>query len=219
MAAKNRSSSVDELSKTDASERAAELREKLNDYDYHYYVLADPKVTDAEYDRLKNELEEIEDKFPDLVTDDSPTQRVGAEPKEEMGAVRHEVPMLSLRSIQKEKEFRHFVDTMKEKLELNSVPLMAEPKYDGLSIELVYENGVLNSAATRGNGETGEDVLENIKTIPEIPLRLQTGDHATPRHAVPTAPVLPSKNNAFNISRPSRRSTSTVWAKRWSRSW
>ncbi len=178
-------SKAGELSKEEASERAEELRDKIEYHNYRYYVLNDPEISDAEYDELKRELEDIEEKCPDLVTPDSPTQRVGAEPQDELGTVEHESPMLSLQSIQEEEEFRHFYRTCCDKLGKERISLVAEPKYDGLSVELVYEQGSFDHGSTRGDGRTGEDVTENLKTIHEVPLRLQTTDDASlPQHLI-----------------------------------
>src|SRR6056297_1606830 len=155
MAAKKDTHELSDMTKKMARKRAGKLRNEINRHDYLYYVRNDPEISDSEYDRLKKELEDIESEYPDLVTKDSPTQRVGAEPKNEMGTIEHEVPMLSLRSVQTEDEFRHFVNNVEKGLDEETVPLVAEPKFDGLSIELVYENGSLAAAGTRGNGETG----------------------------------------------------------------
>ena len=171
---------VSEMSEEEARERAEELRDEIEYHNYRYYVKNDPEITDDEYDRLKRDLLEIEDQFPDLVTSDSPTQRVGAEPVDELGTVEHEAPMLSLQSIQEEEEFRHFVEVCQDELGKDSVPLVAEPKFDGCSVEIVYDDGTLSWAATRGNGETGEDVTSNIKTIDEVLLRLQGDEDVSP---------------------------------------
>ena len=200
MVAERDTQALSALTKKEARKRAEALRDELNRHNHLYYVRDDPEITDAEYDRLKKRLEEIESEYPDLVTKDSPTQRVGAEPKNMMGTVQHEVPMLSLRAVQTEDEFRHFLDTVKKKLDRETVELVAEPKFDGLSIELVYENGSLTAAGTRGNGATGEDVLANIKTIPEIPLRLRNNG-ATPRHLVVRGEVIMEKEEFKTLNR------------------
>jgi DNA ligase (NAD+) len=200
MAPEKDTQALSAMPKKEARKRAEALRDKLNRHNHLYYVRDDPEITDAEYDRLKKRLEEIESEYPDLITKDSPTQRVGAEPKSTMGTVQHEVPMLSLRAVQTEEEFRHFLDTVKKQLDRETVELVAEPKFDGLSIELVYESGSLTTAGTRGNGETGEDVLANIKTIPEIPLRLRNNG-ATPRHLVVRGEVLMEKEEFKTFNR------------------
>lgn len=183
MAEKDIEQQVEEMSKKDARSRAKELRKEIEHHNYRYYVVDAPDITDAEYDELKEELIAIEEAYPDLKTDDSPTQRVGAEPREEMSTIEHETPMMSLKAIYKEDEFRSFWEDCKKRLDKSRLSMVAEPKYDGLSVELVYENGSLQTASTRGNGETGEDVTDNVKTIDEVLLQLQ-GNGSIPRHLV-----------------------------------
>jgi len=154
-----------------ARERIAQLRDQINYHNYRYYVLDDPVISDQEYDELFAELQKLEEQFPELVTPDSPTQRVGAPPREELGTVQHSLPMLSLQSIYEEAELRSFDETVRR--ETGQQPLyVAEPKYDGVAIELVYRNGVLQTASTRGDGLVGEDVTDNIRTIKSVPLHL-----------------------------------------------
>jgi DNA ligase (NAD+) len=176
---------VGNLTKKEARRRAEELRDEIEHHNYLYYVLDDPEISDAQYDALQKELEAIEERFPDLVTPDSPTQRVGAPPREELGTIEHEVPMRSLQSVQEEDAFRRFYETCKNELGKQRVSLVAEPKYDGASVELVYDNGSLVTASTRGDGRTGEDVTANIKTIHETPLRLRRAKGVSiPEHLV-----------------------------------
>ncbi|MCF6212081.1 MAG: NAD-dependent DNA ligase LigA [Gammaproteobacteria bacterium] len=160
---------------SDIAARVRELRKQLNDHNYRYYVLDDPEIPDAEYDRLFRELQALEEKYPALVVADSPTRRVGAKPLKVFGEVRHAVPMLSLGNAFSDEEVRDFGRRIAEKLGLSEVDVdfTAEPKLDGLAISLLYEAGVLVSAATRGDGITGEDVTQNIRTIPCVPLRLR----------------------------------------------
>ncbi len=159
---------------TDISARAQELRKQINDHNYRYYVLDDPEIPDAEYDRLFRELQALEEQYPALVKPDSPTQRVGAEPLKAFGEVKHVVPMLSLGNAFSDEEVRDFGRRVAEKLGLaeDEIDFTAEPKLDGLAISLLYEDGVLVRAATRGDGVTGEDVTQNVRTIPSVPLRL-----------------------------------------------
>jgi DNA ligase (NAD+) len=157
-------------------QRIRALRQELNEYDYHYYVLDDPLVPDEYYDRLMRELRELEARHPELVTPDSPTQRVGGQPAEQFEEVRHEVPMLSLDNAFGEDEMRDFDRRLHELLGIDEdEPLQycAEPKLDGLAISLLYEAGVLQRAATRGDGRTGENITANARTIRAIPLRLK----------------------------------------------
>ncbi|MGH8443219.1 MAG: NAD-dependent DNA ligase LigA [Nevskiaceae bacterium] len=163
-----------------AQKRAAELREQLREHDYRYYVLDDPKIADAEYDRLFTELQKLESGHPGLLTPDSPTQRVGGAPRPEFTPVRHGRPMLSLRKCSGEDELRDFDRRVREALGRDAADYTAEPKLDGLAVSLTYEAGVLVRGATRGDGETGEEISENLRTIRSIPLRLR-GEGRVPK--------------------------------------
>lgn len=160
----------------DAQARAAELHKQLHHHNHLYYMLDAPEIPDAEYDRLLRELQQLESDYPELLTADSPTQRVGAEPLPAFGEVQHEVPMLSLGNAFSEEELQDFDRRVRERLGVDVVTYSCEPKLDGLAISLLYEDGVLVRAATRGDGATGEDVTQNARTIGAIPLRLQ-GDY------------------------------------------
>ena len=157
--------------------RVETLRKEINYHNYRYYVLDDPEVTDAEFDRLMRELESLEEAYPELVTPDSPTQRVGAEPLKEFAEVQHEVPMLSLANAFSDGEVEDFDRRGRERLAVSSQEYSVEPKLDGLAISLLYEDGVLTRAATRGDGTKGEDVTLNVRTIDAIPLRLLGSDY------------------------------------------
>jgi len=161
----------------DIREQAAGLREQLNYHNYRYYVLDDPEIPDAEYDRLFRELQALEEKYPALQGPDSPTQRVGAAPLAAFGEVRHVVPMLSLGNAFSDDELLEFGRRVSERLETEQVDFVAEPKLDGLAISLLYEAGVLVRAATRGDGVTGEDVTQNVRTIRSVPLHLIGDDY------------------------------------------
>ena len=154
--------------------RAEQLRHLLNDYSYQYYVLDQPTVPDSEYDRLLRELIDLETQHPALKTPDSPTQRVGAEPLKVFPSVSHEIPMLSLDNAFNEEEVLAFDRRIQDKLKTTTaIDYCCEPKFDGLAISLVYEKGLLVRGATRGDGTTGEEVTQNIKTIKAIPLKLR----------------------------------------------
>ncbi|MDP9293627.1 MAG: NAD-dependent DNA ligase LigA [Actinomycetota bacterium] len=166
------------VSATDAERRAAELRRELEHHNRRYYVLDDPEVGDDVYDALLDELRRIEAEHPELVRSDSPTQRVGAEPVSRLEKVTHLQPMFSLANARSEEELRAWVTRMRthlarEGIEDPQFEFVAEPKIDGLAISLVYRDGVLERGATRGNGEVGEDVTHNLRTIPSIPLRIE----------------------------------------------
>jgi DNA ligase (NAD+) len=154
--------------------RLEELRQQVAYHNYRYHVLDSPEISDAEYDRLFRELQDIEGRHPEWVTPDSPTQRVGAEPAEGFRPVEHAVPMLSLDNALTEEELRAFDERVRRFLRTEEpVPYTAEPKYDGVAVELVYEQGVLTVGSTRGDGRTGEDVTHNLRTVRSIPLRLR----------------------------------------------
>ena len=156
--------------------RAAELRELLERYNYRYHALDDPEVPDAEYDRLMLELRALEAQHPELQTPDSPTTRVGAAPISAFGAVKHRVAMLSLDNAFSEDEVRDFDRRIHERLARpEPIRYSAEPKLDGLAISARYENGVYVQGATRGDGETGEDITQNLKTIKSLPLKIRAG--------------------------------------------
>jgi DNA ligase (NAD+) len=159
-----------------AKRRVADLREEIERHDYLYYVLDEPAVPDAEYDRLLRELQELEAAHPDLVTPESPTQRVAGTPMEGFEEVRHATPMLSLANAFTEEELQQFHDRVIRGLEVEHVDYAAEPKLDGVAISLRYEDGRLRQAATRGDGTVGEDVTANVRTIAAVPLRLQDRD-------------------------------------------
>ncbi|HJT98809.1 MAG TPA: NAD-dependent DNA ligase LigA [Rhodanobacteraceae bacterium] len=160
----------------DFAARAAELRLRIEEANYRYHVLDEPEIADIEYDRLMRELQEIEAAHPELATPDSPTQRIGAAPSGAFAPVRHQIPMLSLANAFTADEVRDFERRIEQKLERGNPVFSVEPKFDGLAISLRYEDGVLVRGATRGDGETGEDVTSNLRTIRAIPLRLAGKD-------------------------------------------
>jgi len=153
-------------------ERVEKLREEIRRYDYYYYVLNQPLISDAEYDKLFRELLELERQYPELVTPDSPTQRVGAPPAEEFAPVEHAIPMLSLANCFDDEELEEWDDRVRRMLGGEPVEYVCEPKLDGLSVELVYVDGVFTVGSTRGDGRVGEDVTRNLRTIKQVPLRL-----------------------------------------------
>jgi DNA ligase (NAD+) len=156
-----------------ARERVEQLRRELAEHSYRYHVLDAPTIPDAEYDRLERELRDLETAHPELISADSPTQRVGAKPLREFAEVRHEIPMLSLNNAFSEQEVRDFVQRIVDATG-DPVPVFsAEPKLDGLAISLRFEHGIFVRGATRGDGATGEDVTQNLRTVKAIPLRLR----------------------------------------------
>ncbi|MGI9304079.1 MAG: NAD-dependent DNA ligase LigA [Gammaproteobacteria bacterium] len=162
----------------DDQSRITALREELDYHSYRYYVLDDPQLPDVEYDRKLRELEALEATHPELVTPDSPTQRVGAKPLGAFAEVKHDVPMLSLANAFGDEELHAFDKRVRDRLgEDNTIEYAAEPKLDGLAVSLLYEKGMLTRAATRGDGVTGEDITQNIRTIKSVPLRLVGKKH------------------------------------------
>jgi DNA ligase (NAD+) len=162
-----------------AEQRAGELRRQLDYHGYRYYVLDDPEIGDDKYDALLDELRGIEAEHPELVTPDSPTQRTGGEPVSDLEKVRHPQPMLSLANARSAEELRAWIARMRNHLAREGIDdpqfeYVAEPKIDGLAISLIYRDGMFERGATRGNGEIGEDVTHNLRTIPSIPLKLET---------------------------------------------
>lgn len=152
----------------------ASLRKQLEEWSYQYYALSNPSVPDAEYDRCFRELEALEAQHPELITADSPTQRVGAEPLQSFQQVAHQVPMLSLGNAFDEQDVRDFDRRVRELLDTSAtIDYVAEPKLDGLAVSLIYTDGVLTQALTRGDGHTGEDITHNVRTIKSVPLRLR----------------------------------------------
>ena len=166
-----------------ARRRAESLREQLHDHNYRYYVLDEPSIPDAEYDRLMQALRKLEAEHPELVTPDSPTQRVGASPAASFAEVSHAVPMQSLDNAFSVDELREFDRRVRQRLEAageevgDPIEYTAEPKLDGAAVSVRYENGMLARAATRGDGVTGEDVTHNVRTIKAVPLRLSGSGH------------------------------------------
>ena len=154
-----------------AQKRIQELTSILNEANYNYYVLDESKITDQEYDKYLRELEELEEKYPNFVLEDSPTKRVGGEVISSFEKVEHAIPMLSLKDVFNESEILEFDNSI---LKMGIHPTyFCELKIDGLSVSLHYEKGILTKAATRGNGVTGEDITHNVKTIKSVPLKLK----------------------------------------------
>jgi DNA ligase (NAD+) len=173
------------MTRAEAKKRIESLAGEIRDHDHRYYVLNKPGISDAQYDRLFRELKSLEEQFPDLRLPDSPTQRVSGELRTAFKKVRHAGPMLSLDSLMAAEEVREFDGRVRKALEVEAVLYVAEPKFDGLSVELVYQDGVFLRGATRGNGEVGEDITENLRTIRAVPLRLTgAGPTGSPRGMV-----------------------------------
>jgi DNA ligase (NAD+) len=156
--------------------KVKDLRDQIAEHDYHYYVLDTPQISDAEYDRLFRELQSLEQQYPEFITPDSPTQRIGGTPSTLFSSIEHRLPMLSLENAFSEEELQAFDKRVRDRLAGQDYEYVCEPKLDGLAVSLVYEDGNLVKAATRGDGSTGEDITANIRTIKSIPLHLR-GSH------------------------------------------
>lgn len=167
------------MKRSDGERRVRELHTLLRHHEYLYHVKDAPEISDEAYDALFHELQTLEERFPDLATPDSPTQRVGAVAVDKFPAVEHTVPMLSLDSSQDEAVLRRFDERMRKAVR-DLVRYVVEPKLDGASVELVYRDGVLLRASTRGDGQVGEGITENVRTIGAVPLRLREGVQAIP---------------------------------------
>ncbi len=167
------------LTREQAEQEIRRLREQIRYHDYKYYVEAQPEISDLEYDRLVERLRELEARFPELVTPDSPTQRIGDQPVPELRSVRHRVPMLSIDNTYSQQEVRSWAQRIGRLLPGEKIEYVVEYKIDGVAIALTYENGRLVLGATRGNGTVGDDVTHNVRTIRDVPLRLQ-GDNPPP---------------------------------------
>jgi DNA ligase (NAD+) len=168
------------MDRDEARRRIEELRETIRRNDWLYYVKDAPEISDAEYDRLFHELQDLERAFPDLRTPDSPTQRVGGQPSEKFPTVEHAARMLSLDSDASEEAARRFDERLRKAVGADRVSYVVEPKFDGLSVELVYEDGDLARASTRGDGARGEGITANVRTIRSVPLRLRDETRPVP---------------------------------------
>jgi DNA ligase (NAD+) len=168
------------MKRQQAEARIRELHAIIRHHDYLYYVKDRPEVSDAEYDRLFTELRKLEDQFADLATSDSPTRRVGGVALDECPKVKHAAPMLSLDSDKEQEALEKFDGRIRRSLGREAVEYVVEPKLDGASVELVYEDGLLTRASTRGDGVIGEGITENVRTISAVPLRLLDSDHGIP---------------------------------------
>lgn len=165
-------------------DRIVELREQIRHHDHLYYGLGKPEISDSEYDALFKSLQELEEQYPDLVAPDSPTQRVGGAPLEQFSKVSHDRPLLSLDSVLVPDEVHAFDKRMKRELDVDRIEYAVEPKYDGLSVAIVYENGTFTRGATRGDGQTGENITPNLRTIRSLPPRLAMNGNVPKRIVV-----------------------------------
>ncbi|MBT7423868.1 MAG: NAD-dependent DNA ligase LigA, partial [Candidatus Marinimicrobia bacterium] len=165
----------------DIATKIKDLRNQIDNHNYRYYVMDNPIISDSEYDQIMRELEALEKHNENLITPDSPTQRVGAPPLKEFGTITHREPMLSLANAMSEEEIIAFYIRLEKVLKTQKdIELIGEPKLDGLGVELVYEDNMFVSGSTRGDGIVGENITQNLKTIKAIPLKLRTDLRETP---------------------------------------
>ena len=194
--------------------RVAELRETINYHNYRYYVLDNPTISDAEYDKLLRELTALEEKYPELVTPDSPTQRVGAKPLDKFQTVSHTQPMLSLENAMNETEMEEWYERLKSEIrnQKSEMDFVVEPKIDGTAVELVYENGIFKIGSTRGDGMIGEVITENLKTIKSIPLRLIEKEMLAPKYLEVRGEVYIEKEKFNTLNRVRAKAGEEVFA-------
>lgn len=185
---------IDRLSEKRAEREIRELREAIEYHDHRYYVKNSPEISDAAYDKLFARLEDLEEAFPKFRSSVSPTQRVGAEPLEELRRVEHAADMLSLNAVLDKKGAEEFHDFVRRRAGGGKIAFSAEPKFDGVSVEVVYEEGTFVSGATRGDGRAGEDISENLKTVRSVPLRLRKGKADPPPFLSVRGEVLMSRS-------------------------
>jgi len=195
------------MDKSQALKKIEDLRGQILDNDYKYYVLDKPDITDFEYDRLFNELKDIEKKFPDLVTKDSPTQRVGGEPLKVFTPFVHKIPLLSLDKAVSKDELFEFDERVRGSVGEKEIDYYAEMKFDGLAVALIYKNGLLEKAATRGDGINGEDITLNVRTIKTVPLKLRVPIDIEVRGEV----ILPNED-FFKLNEERRENGETLFA-------
>ena len=204
------------MEREEARKRIEELRKEINYHNYRYYVLNDPVISDEEYDALFKELLELEEKFPEFKSPDSPTQRVGAPPQKEFKPFPHKEEMLSLQDARNEEEIIEFDKRIKRFLNLPErlpIEYTAEPKIDGLSTEIVYEDGILKGAGTRGDGNVGEDVTLNIKTIKTIPLYLiENKEYQIPKRIDIRGEVYMNKKDFEELNKERLKKNETLFA-------
>ncbi len=171
------------MSAAENKKRHSILAEEIRRHDHAYYVLAEPSISDPDYDRLYRELLDLEEAHPELLTADSPSQRVGGKPVSEFPSHRHAQPMMSLDNTYSFDELAAFLQRVEKRLPEAELDWTIEPKIDGLAVSLRYENGVLVVGATRGDGASGDDITGNLKTIRSLPLRLAGGTSSTSSHS------------------------------------
>ncbi|GAB6887095.1 NAD-dependent DNA ligase LigA [Desulfothermus okinawensis JCM 13304] len=192
--------------------RIEELRQEIEYHNYRYYVLDDPEISDAEYDRLFRELKELEEKYPEFITPYSPTQRIGGSPLDEFVRREHTIPMYSLDNVFSKEEFEEYFSRIKRLLPGEEISFWVDPKLDGLALEIIYEGGKYMAAATRGDGYVGEDVTENVKTIKNVPLLLRKGVNPSPEYIEVRGEVVISKEDFYLLNQKQLKNNQKTFA-------
>ncbi len=197
----------------DLSKKYEQLKEEIQFHNYNYHALDDPKISDSEYDKLFRSLLDLEEKNPHLVTPDSPSQRVGFSPIDEFETFEHSVPMLSLANVFSEKEFSDFHDRiLKRLINIDDFEYFCEPKMDGAAVSLIYENGILERAVTRGDGRVGEDISQNVKTIRSIPQKLSSSEAIIPSLLVIRGEIFITKDAFERMNEKAKENNEKVFA-------
>ena len=197
----------------DLSKKYEQLKEEIQFHNYNYHALDDPKISDSEYDKLFRSLLDLEEKNPHLVTLDSPSQRVGFSPIDEFETFEHSVPMLSLANVFSEKEFSDFHDRiLKRLINIDDFEYFCEPKMDGAAVSLIYENGILERAVTRGDGRVGEDISQNVKTIRSIPQKLSSSEAIIPSLLVIRGEIFITKDAFERMNEKAKENNEKVFA-------
>ena len=197
----------------DLSKKYEQLKEEIQFHNYNYHALDDPKISDVEYDKLFRSLLDLEENNPHLVTPDSPSQRVGFSPIDEFETFEHSVPMLSLANVFSEKEFSDFHDRiLKRLINIDDFEYFCEPKMDGAAVSLIYENGILERAVTRGDGRVGEDISQNVKTIRSIPQKLSSSEATIPSLLVIRGEIFITKDAFEKMNEKAKENNEKVFA-------
>ena len=197
----------------DLSKKYEQLKEEIQFHNYNYHALDDPKISDSEYDKLFRSLLDLEEGNPHLVTPDSPTQRVGFSPIDEFETFEHSVPMLSLANVFSEEEFSDFHDRILKRLvNIDDFEYFCEPKMDGAAVSLIYENGILERAVTRGDGRVGEDISQNVKTIRSIPQKLSSSEASIPSLLVIRGEIFISKDAFGKMNEKAKQNNEKIFA-------
>ena len=197
----------------DLLKKYEQLKEEIQLHNYNYHALDDPIISDSEYDKLFRSLLDLEEGNPHLVTPDSPTQRVGFSPIDEFETFEHSVPMLSLANVFNEKEFSDFHDRiLKRLINIDDFEYFCEPKMDGAAVSLIYENGILERAVTRGDGRVGEDISQNVKTIRSIPQKLSSSEASIPSLLVIRGEIFISKDAFERMNDKAKENNEKIFA-------